>query len=230
VAGKLQGYFDSVKMGCYLPAMKEAQHPRKNAYHHGDLKTVLLDETARILREEGEEALSLRRLAANIGVSRTAPYHHFKDKQSLLCAVAEEGFERFNRAMDSALVKGKKYDGPSAMLEYVKSYVNFAVKNREYYDLMYGGNLWRSASLTESLVVSARRTLRKDVEKVQAWQDRGVVARKLDALRYSQVAWGTLHGISRLSIDGIYTDSASMQRVCETAAEMLWRQLDPAFD
>ncbi len=61
----------------------------KKAYHHGDLKSVLLDETARILREEGEDALSLRRLAANIGVSRTAPYHHFRDKQSLLCAVAD---------------------------------------------------------------------------------------------------------------------------------------------
>ena len=76
---------------------------QKSSYHHGDLKRALLDETARILREEGEDALSLRHLAASVGVSRTAPYHHFRDKQSLLCAVAEEGFARFNASMKSAM-------------------------------------------------------------------------------------------------------------------------------
>ncbi|MGI9294392.1 MAG: TetR/AcrR family transcriptional regulator, partial [Pseudomonadales bacterium] len=206
---------------------KEAQSSIKQTYHHGDLKAVLLDETARILREEGEAALSLRRLAANVGVSRTAPYHHFKDKESLLCAVAEEGFRRFNLAMEIALKKGRRKGGQPAMVEYVKGYVNFAVSNQEYYDLMYGGKLWRSRSLTRSLVSSARSTLRTSVENMQRWQDRGLVAKDLDALRFSQVSWGMLHGISRLLIDGIYTDATSKNRICETAADMLWRQLQP---
>ncbi len=51
---------------------KQAAAEQKS-YHHGDLKQALLDETARILREEGESALSLRRLASNLGDSRTAP-------------------------------------------------------------------------------------------------------------------------------------------------------------
>lgn len=208
--------------------MKENQHSAKKGYHHGDLKTVLLDETARILREEGEAALSLRRLAANVGVSRTAPYHHFRDKQSLLCAVAEEGFERFNRTMEAALKKGRGQAGRRGMLEYVKGYVNFAVRNPEYYDLMYGPQLWHSDSLTDSLVSSARRTLRGNVENIQRWQSRGLVAAGVDALRFSQVSWGTLHGISRLLIDGIYTDSASVKQLCETAADMLWRELNRA--
>ena len=53
----------------------------QKSYHHGDLKQALLEETARILREEGESALSLRRLASNLGVSRTAPYNHFENKE-----------------------------------------------------------------------------------------------------------------------------------------------------
>jgi AcrR family transcriptional regulator len=200
----------------------------KNAYHHGDLKSVLLDETARILREEGEDALSLRRLAANIGVSRTAPYHHFRDKQSLLCAVAEEGFSRFNLNMKTALEKARGKGGQQAMRAYVKAYVNFAIMNSEYYDLMYGGKVWRSDSLTKSLVTSARGTLRGNVERLQALQGRGLVAQDLDILRFAQVSWGTHHGISRLLIDGIYTDSASVNRICETAADMLWQQMDPS--
>jgi AcrR family transcriptional regulator len=200
----------------------------KKAYHHGDLKSVLLDETARILREEGEDALSLRRLAANIGVSRTAPYHHFRDKQSLLCAVAEEGFSRFNLTMKMALEKARGKGGQQGMRAYVKAYVNFAMMNSEYYDLMYGGKVWRSDSLTKSLVTSARGTLRGNVERLQALQSRGLVAQDLDILRFAQVSWGTHHGISRLLIDGIYTDSASVNRICETAADMLWRQMDPS--
>ena len=49
----------------------------KANYHHGDLRRTLLDQAALLLREEGEQGLSMRRLAARAGVSRTAPYHHF---------------------------------------------------------------------------------------------------------------------------------------------------------
>ncbi len=210
-------------------AQQTKRQPRggKKSYHHGDLRAVLLDETARILREEGEDALSLRYLAANIGVSRTAPYHHFKDKQSLLCAVAEEGFVRFNAAMKVAMKRARGRDGREIIRGYVKAYVNFAVNNAEYYDLMYGGRVWRSDQLTDSLVSSARGTLRADIKRIQGWQARGLVAEGLDAVRFAEVAWGTYHGISRLLIDGLYTDSASIKRLCETAADILWAQLDP---
>jgi AcrR family transcriptional regulator len=205
--------------------MASARMNDKKGYHHGDLKAVLLDETARILRDEGEDALSLRRLAANVGVSRTAPYHHFKDKQSLLGAVAEEGFIRFNRTMKTALQEGRGKGGEQIMRDYVQAYVNFAVSNSEYYDLMYGSKLWRSDSLTTALLSSARGTLRAEVERIQYLQERGLVAKTLDPLRFTQVSWGLLHGMSRLLIDGIYTDAASITPICETAADMLWQQL-----
>ncbi|HAD65476.1 MAG TPA: TetR family transcriptional regulator, partial [Alcanivorax sp.] len=51
-------------------------------YHHGDLHAALLREAAVLLREQGVEGLSLRRLAERAGVSRTAPYHHFTDKNA----------------------------------------------------------------------------------------------------------------------------------------------------
>ena len=105
--------------------------------------------------------------------------------------------------------------------------MKFAVNNAEYYDLMYGGRVWRSDQLTESLVSSARGILRADIKRIQDWQSRGLVAGDLDAARFAEVAWGTYHGISRLLIDGIYTDSASTKRLCETAADILWAQLDP---
>jgi hypothetical protein len=130
--------------------------------------------------------------------------------------------------MKLAMEKARNKDGRELMRDYVKAYVKFAVHNREYYDLMYGGKVWRSQNLTRSLISSARSTLRSNVERIQSWQDRGQIAQDVDVLRFAQVSWGTQHGISRLFIDGIYTDSASVNRICETAADMLWSQLSPA--
>lgn len=200
----------------------------KNTYHHGDLKAVLLDATARILKEEGEAALSLRNLAARVGVSRTAPYHHFKDKQSLLSAVGEEGFVRFNRAMVESARNHRAKDAKEGIHAWVKAYVTFAVDNSEYYDLMYGGRLWHSESLSNSLLSSARGTLRGNVERIRGAQHKGLYNRAVDPVGFSHVAWGTLHGISRLFIDGVYTNSASRNRICVTAADMLWAQLAPS--
>ena len=50
----------------------------------------------------GIEALSLRKLAEQVGVSRTATYHHFKDKHDLLCAVAAEGFSALEKNIEQS--------------------------------------------------------------------------------------------------------------------------------
>lgn len=207
--------------------MTQTSEQKKQNYHHGDLKVALLDETARILRQEGEEALSLRRLAASLGVSRTAPYNHFKNKEALLCAVAEEGFVRLGATLEGVIVRSRERTGRQNTLDYVQTYVQFAVSNPEYYDLMFGSKLWRSVGLTKSLVGSARGTLRRDVELMERWQKAGFVSSQVNPLRYTQLFWGTLHGISRLHIDGVYSDSASVAQLCESASEMLWQQINP---
>src|SRR5690349_4984776 len=67
---------------------------RKRPYHHGDLRAALLDRAGNVLRERGSDALSLRELARDIGVSPGAPSRHFMNKQALLDALALDGFER----------------------------------------------------------------------------------------------------------------------------------------
>src|SRR5919108_421380 len=79
-----------------------APMPQSRPYHHGDLRAALLTSAERTLREKGTAALSLRELARDIGVSHAAPGRHFKDKQSLLDALALAGFERLGDALDRA--------------------------------------------------------------------------------------------------------------------------------
>ncbi|WAP58220.1 helix-turn-helix domain-containing protein [Streptomyces sp. S465] len=58
-------------------------------FHHGNLRAVLLDQAELVLRERGIDALSLRELAREAGVSHGAPRSHFIDRNALLDALAE---------------------------------------------------------------------------------------------------------------------------------------------
>jgi AcrR family transcriptional regulator len=64
------------------------------AYHHGRLREALLGRAAEVIAEAGVEALSLRGLARDLGVSHAAPARHFPDRAALLAALATEAFER----------------------------------------------------------------------------------------------------------------------------------------
>ena len=197
-------------------------------YHHGGLKQVLLEETARILREEGEAALSLRRLASNLGVSRTAPYNHFKNKDALLAGVAEEGFRKFERAMRKVRRKHQDSPGQQFFRAVVNAYVNFALKNQEYYALMYSSKSWGTDKPEESLLSTARQTLLDDIARMKRAQDEGRIAKQVDVTEFCRIYWGTLHGISRLTLDGIYANATIRRKLCNSTADMLWQQLDPA--
>jgi AcrR family transcriptional regulator len=208
--------------------MAKQPESEQKSYHHGDLKQALLEETARILREEGESALSLRRLASSLGVSRTAPYNHFKNKEALMSAVAEEGFRRFEKTMNAVRHRHRNSSGNELFRALVHAYLKFAMKNQEYYDLMYSSRSWQAGATTESLATTARQTLRKDIERMKRAQEKGLISEHVDVAEFVRIYWGTLHGISRLSLDGVYTDPGSLKKLCNATADMLWQQLDPS--
>lgn len=193
-------------------------------YHHGDLRRQILDEAARLLRDEGESGLSMRKLAMNLGVSRTAPYHHFTDKQALLCGIAEEGFRRLREVVSTPPYKEGTEISEAAVRVFVHRYVQFSIDNAEYYELMFGARLWKSQQLTESLKVEAHNAFKVYIEQIRLWQ-KSMNNVSVDALRFAQVSWSTLHGMSRLLIDGIYIDATAINVMSDTAAKMFWQQL-----
>ena len=104
-------------------------------FHHGNLRAVLLDEAVAVLRESGVDGLSIRDLARRAGVSHGAPRSHFVDRQALLDALAELGFDRLAAAVRQALAgHGSRSDRFNRV---ARAYVDFAVQDAALMELMF---------------------------------------------------------------------------------------------
>jgi AcrR family transcriptional regulator len=110
--------------------------PKKTSYHHGNLREELVSEGMAILEGEGPGALTMREVARRLGVTQTAPLHHFESKAALLAAIAAQGFRMlFDHRM--AALKGKRDPGERLMVV-LMAYVEFALAHPALYHLMHG--------------------------------------------------------------------------------------------
>lgn len=197
-------------------------------YHHGDLRSALLQEANVMLKESGIDGLSLRQLAERVGVSRMAPYHHFKDKHELLCALAAEGFRQLDRLIDAAtLADGAGLD--KTLRGFVRDYLQFAVSNPDRYELMFGRPIWKTAKPSQELKDTAFACFRHYAERIAALVGNSLPKGR-KPLRLAQASWATLHGLCRLIIDGIYVNQADMNQVSEEAVRMLLTVLSPTTE
>lgn len=198
---------------------------RKPSYHHGDLRSTLLNAANVLLKETGIEGLSLRKLADKVGVSRTAPYHHFKDKNQLLCAIAEQGFIRWQQDSE-AIFNQQGLPAKEKYRQFFHGYISYAADNPELYDLMFGRTIWKQNSATSELRDAAYPSFHHQVKMTKEWQAQGLIPCDEDTLRLSQVTWGTMHGIARLLIDGIYADRSHIDEMCDCAVNLFTQQID----
>lgn len=103
------------------------------AYHHGALRTALVDAALALLAEEGVDNLSLRAVARRAGVSAMAPYRHYPDKDALLAAVAARGFQDLRTVLLAADQAPKE-----ALIEQGAAYVRYALDHPALFRLMFG--------------------------------------------------------------------------------------------
>jgi AcrR family transcriptional regulator len=166
-------------------------------YHHGRLRAVLLDEAERTLRELGIEALSLRDLARQAGVSHAAPRRHFADRQALLDALAEVGFVRLGDEMRAA-IDAAGYDYEARLQAAAAAYTRFAIEDAALVDIMFAAKrAGRPAALPEAAIPV--------FDAVGDLIQQGQQAGKLppgDPERLRLLLIATLQGIATLVISG----------------------------
>jgi AcrR family transcriptional regulator len=180
--------------GARRPARK-----RPDRYHHGDLRAGLIQAALRTIQTRGVDALTLRSVGEDLGVSRTALYRHFADKAALLSAVAAEGFRSLRVALIEAWDEaGRGQPGFEAM---GTAYVRFAVAHPSYYRVMFGGFLERpprDPSLAREGAAAFQVLVDALVEQQRSGQVRGD-----DPLQLARFIWAIVHGIAMLAIDGL---------------------------
>jgi AcrR family transcriptional regulator len=178
---------------------------RKNAYHHGNLRQVLIDTALGMIEETGLEALSLRKIAARVGVSHAAPEHHFPSLRHLLNAMAREGFILFTRsiALERENAPGDQAEQLRAAL---RGYLNYARAHPALFRLMFNEGVldWSDEELTDK-ARAAYRQLQEICAPIAAF--RGL---KTEAERASleHLVWSLAHGQAHLIIDQKLPDPA----------------------
>jgi AcrR family transcriptional regulator len=178
-------------------ARRRARKPASR-YHHGDLRRALIEEALRTIETEGIEQLTLRAAGQRLGVSRTALYRHFSDKQALLAAVGREGFVTLGEALTDAWERnGRGQTGLEAM---GMAYVRFAVAHPSHYRVMFGRFL-ESCGKDTDFIAAATAAFQVLVDAVVELQQSGSVRRD-DPILLARFIWSVVHGTAMLAIDG----------------------------
>jgi AcrR family transcriptional regulator len=161
---------------------------RKGRYHHGALRRALIDAAIAWVAREGTGGVSLRELAARVGVSHAAPYRHFSNKEALFATVAEEGFTMFRDARLAATGV---------------AYVRFAVDHPGHFKVMFS-HLGAPPEDVPNLTAEGASAFQVLFDCVVGAQAAGVL-RPGNPLQQSLFAWSGVHGLAMLLVEKCLT-------------------------
>jgi AcrR family transcriptional regulator len=165
---------------------------RPTRYHHGDLRRALCDAViAHAEESRGTGQLTLREAARRAGVSHSAPYRHFPDKEAILAAVAAEGFAKLSTALRGARAGVK--DKERRFIRTGLAYLRFAREGRGYVAVMFGPEIAKShtADLQQHAneAFTVLQEMAADVGSLDA----------AEARRLGTVIWSFVHGLAALT-------------------------------
>lgn len=179
----------------YATGMSEPS-PARRGYHHGNLKDVLLDAARDLVADRGPAGFTLAEASRRAGVSPSAPYRHFKDRDALLAALAARGFALFAQDLEQAFDGGKP-DPVTAFARVGEAYLAFARREPGLYGAMFaicapGDEQKPEASRSFSVLVDAAR---------QAAGGMGLSDDRILAV------WALAHGAATLAAAGHLTEA-----------------------
>jgi AcrR family transcriptional regulator len=166
-----------------------------------DMKSRILTAAADLIREEGYEKLTIRKVADRIEYSPMALYNHFSDKDAILKELAEEGLAKFLSA-----APGRSSLSPlDELRRYMLGYIHFAIKNPEEYRLIF---------MTQRGPLAATSKVSQTVDHVPEGNGRLAFARLVecvsacgveydvfqDVFAVALFLWTGIHGASSLLI------------------------------
>jgi AcrR family transcriptional regulator len=169
-----------------------------------DFRERLCEAAERLFAERGPDAVTMRQLAAELGVSPMTPYRYFEDKDDILAAVRANGFTRFAEALETA--RESTTGAPARGVAVGKAYVTFALENPHAYKLMFDFNQPHAEKYPELIAAGqrAQKTMTGHVEDAIA---EGLMAG--DPQEIGLMFWAAIHGVVVLELAGMLPPGAS---------------------
>lgn len=178
----------------------------ERSYHHGDLRSALVEAGKRALENSDPGDISLRQIARDTGVSPTAVYRHFPDKNALLSALAAEGIEDMARWQQEA---ARNATPETAFAATGRAYVRWALANPAMFRLVFGQ--CREVGRTVFGDNTAALLLRRYAE------DRSQSEAEVQSFMLQ--AWSLVHGLAMLILEGqLPYEEDLIDRVIDTTA------------
>jgi len=187
-----------------------------------DFRDRLCAAAERLFAEQGPDAVTMRQLAAELGVSPMTPYRYFEDKNDILASVRATGFTRFAEALEAARNGAATPRAKGAAVG--EAYMTFALEHPHTYKLMFDLNQPDEQNYP-ALVRAAQRARATMSGYVKDQVAAGLMVG--DPEEIGRMFWAATHGALVLELAGKLPPGAARD-LSHAIAHTLQRGLQPA--
>ena len=203
---------------------------KADTYHHGDLRSALIDAAIQLLNKMSPEQLSLRQLARQAGVSVAAPYRHFRDKDELLAAISEQGFDLKYKYMAEAI---RSAEGDAREMFYAAgvAYFRMGLKHPQHFKLMSSNSIVPDERYPQLMQTACKSflLLKAMIEHLQAKKIMGPG----NPYHRAMNCWCVVNGFTTLYVEGRLTwlgvNPTNAEEALRTLLEQYTRGTDAAL-
>ncbi len=165
-----------------------------------EAKRRLVDESVRLIDEQGLGGLSFREMSRRAGVSHQTPYHHFANREGILAAIAHDGFTRLNARLAKVRETDRRKRPAEILRNVIRAYMIFAIENPVHYGVMFRPelvDLKRHPETREQINQSFQRL----VDSVVACHP-GIANNEKRLMEVANALWAAAHGVATIWLDG----------------------------
>jgi len=189
---------------------------QREGYHHGNVKEALVDAAMNFIEADDIDSLSLRALAKQVGITPSAVYNHFSDKNALMLAVKLRLYTEIDEYFESHC---KISDDPQQyLLDMCLAYYHYAAENPTRFHILFNSTLPKEWSTPEFVDVSCRCIARARQTVLKIYNKYNIPCTEVDVVNTTLLIWSQLHGIIELKKTGSIKAAVAYQDWPESCA------------
>ncbi len=178
-------------------------------YHHGNVKEALLDAAQHHIESNNGEMISLRGLSKEVGVTPSAVYNHFADKNTLMLAIKLRIYGIFNDFFEENCVSTKNPE--QSLLEMCLAYFHFSRRYPAQFRFLFSSSLPKEWSTKEIVDVSGRSIVKTRRLILDIHNEYKIQCSEEEVVNVTLLLWSQLHGIVMLRNSGSIAAAVSHQ-------------------